>query len=569
MDYVVHWYGANSHARTIGDVPTIYVWFRLLFRDGQFGGLVYQRMASTFLGQLRIGSIWRNGISTHELEFDEFKFNVLYKRSNWDDVVWMQKHPGLIPADSYPLPYNGNDQSRLLRFHSDGKTLLVPCMEFFSRCYAHSAEVNRVLLTYGTPELEDRLMLSEPIPSLSDTRQIWIPPITTDADAHLLARMRYDEEMSKRLRAFSAQLDQELMASKRSLAFLTFGPWHYGLATLKVQGMNLGNGNFLALRIVGHTLPEDYPVHALRLHKETDTESELAHFPKLRREIHEVPEDQTLAVTQESMADQDTCTNVIKDPGIEILNTPAPVTTETVRRDRNGRTTRIPPAPSSDSAPGEIGGTGKGVASLHVHSQPTKPSEGAVLQLWAGLLYLQEANPGLIDSVGCCTPSYTFQGPPAVPKPSFRLPNIKFFRSVEDNKKTRLWLHRPGLSSARSVFIFQIKTANYTGYIFEVQRAVRQIEGKSGEKKTKEDNYCGLVAVPKDGCDLKSWFDTVLEVISWKCGIMKEVRPHIKHVTSHQSYYPRSQRDGDTLEGQATAFRALTKLGLLDLNYSK
>ncbi len=81
---------------------------------------------------------------------------------------------------------------------------------------------------------------------------------------------------------------------------------------LKVEGINLGNCSFLALRVVGHSLPEDYLVHALHIHKENDTESELTRFPKLRREIHEVTEGQALAVTQESMADQDSDINVIK-----------------------------------------------------------------------------------------------------------------------------------------------------------------------------------------------------------------------------------------------------------------
>lgn len=74
----------------------------------------------------------------------------------------------------------------------------------------------------------------------------------------------------------------------------------------KFRGINLGNGNFLALRIVGHTLPTDIPVHALRVQKETDRNGELARYPMPRREVHEVPEGQTIAVTQELEADRDT-----------------------------------------------------------------------------------------------------------------------------------------------------------------------------------------------------------------------------------------------------------------------
>lgn len=563
------WYGANARARTHGDVPTIYVWFRPLYRGREFGNWVWLRVATTFLGQLRIGSIWRNGISTDELEFDEFRYTGSYTRSHWEDIVWAQKHPELIPPDIYRLPYKRNDQSRLLRLHTNGKTLLVPCTEFFSRCYARSSEVNRILLTYRPEELDARLMLQEPIDSVPGARAIWIPPFTTDADAHFLARLRYDTEMSKRLRAFPGQLEQELIGSRNNVAFMAFGPWYYGPARLKVQGIDLGNGNFLALRIVGHTLPTDIPVHALRLQKETDRDAELARYPMPRREVHEVYEGQTIAVTQELGADRDTDIHVIHDPGIEILNTPAPVTTQTVRRDRNGRTIRTPSAPSSCSAPGEVSGTGKGVGNLQAYSEALPPAGGSVLKLWAGLVYLQEANPKLIVSVAWCAPSYIFQHPPAAPEASFQLPALKYPRAVQDIKDTNNWLHRSGLASSRSVFVFRIQTAHFTGYLFEVQRAVREVKNEAGKKENKEDNYCGLVAIPKNGCDLNKWLNTIFEVISWKRGVMNKVLPYIKDITSHQKYYARSKRDMQSLEGQATALLALNRLGISNLKDSK
>lgn len=524
-------------------------------------------MAATFLGQLRIGSIWHNGVSTDELELDEFRYTGSYTRSNWEDIVWAQEYPELIPSDVYRLPYESNDQSRLLRLHTNGKTLLVPCMEFFTRCYARSSEVNRILLTYRPAELDARLMLQEPIDSIPGTRQIWIPPFTTDADAHLLARLRYDTEMSKKLRGFPAELEQKLIASKNHVAFLAFGPWYYGPAKLKVQGIDLGNGNFLGLRIVGHTLPEDIPVHALRVQKEPDMNGELADYPMPRRQVHEVPEGQTIGVTQELKAEWDTDIYAIQDPGIEILNTPAQVTTETVRRDRNGRTIRTQSTPSNCSAPGEVGGTGKGVGSLQAHSVALPSAGGSVLKLWAGLVYLQKANPNLIRSVSWCTPDYTFQSPPAAPEASFKLPRLKHTRMGHEIHDTNIWLHRPGLASTRSVFVFRIQTPHFTGYLFEVQRAIREVKNKAGEKEKKEENYCGLVAIPQNGCDLRKWLHTVFEVISWKRGIMKKVSLEIKDITSLQKCYARSKRDEQSLEGQSTALLALEKLGITNLNY--
>lgn len=70
-----------------------------------------------------------------------------------------------------------------------------------------------------------------------------------------------------------------------------------------------------------------------------------------------------------------------------------------------------------------------------------------------------------------------------------------------------------------------------------------KLKTKVVRQRKKEDSYCGLVAIPKNDCDLPSWLNTIFEVISWQCGIMKNVLPYIKEITSHQSYYPRSKRD--------------------------
>lgn len=569
-DFVLLWYGPITPSRTDGEVPRLIVWFCELRADGNLGGWYSDEVAMTFLGQLRVGSIWRGGVSLEQAAFEERHFHVNYSEWNWENTVSISdRGSSLIPYGNYAMRFPNADRSRLLQFPSAGGMLLLPCMEFFARCYARTGEVNRILMTYNAAEASERLMLAEPVDAISGKWPVWVPPNVALGDAHLLAQLRYDTNAGSKVKKLSAKLDSQLRGNKQSHAFLPIGPWFYGPAQLRVEGVPLDNGNFLGLRVVGYSLPEKPAVHAFYLRREQDAEGETGSHPYPRREIKEVPDSEVASVDPMRSADRDTDITLLKDPAIAILGDAAPIVTEAVTKDRNGRTIRTPSAPSSTVAPGEASGTGKGIGELRANTDVMMAaSEGAVRDLWHGLVYLQKVNSTLIDSVSWYTSDQRFKGPPALPNACVPLPNLEVSAAEEEIKKTNAWLNRNGLPFARSTFIFRVETPQFAGYIFEVVRARRNIILEDGSTELKEESYRGLVAIPASNEDFESWLDTVCYAISLKRGMMKDVSRQIRKYVAHGDYYKRSTRDGDTLPGHATAFNALTRLGITDLKYS-
>ncbi|MPT04318.1 MAG: hypothetical protein E2582_08845 [Delftia sp.] len=564
IDYILLWYGANARSRSEGEVPDIYVWFRLIDQNGNLGRWFSLRVPMTLLGQLRIGSIWRNGISSRQLKFTELHFKGHFDASHWSCTTSPKDYgPTLIPEHNYCLPYGRHDHSRLLRFKIHDRTLLIPCMEFFARCYARSAEVNRILVTFGRKEAEERLMLREPVESSAPNRSIWIPQFTSKADAHLLAQLRYDQEIARRIASLPAFLDHEFKVRNQSIAFLKIGPWHYGPAQLKVEGVPLESGDFLGLRITGHSLPEKPQIHAFYIQRETQDDAGLSPYPLAHREIIDIPDDELIQVNMEQSADRDTDIYRTKDPSMEILGNPASVFPVAMKK-AGGKTVRIPSQPSDSGAPGETEGTGKGIGQLRNESDAILPSEGAILDLWNGLIYLKEANPNIINSVEWYNQNGEFSKS-SPPGSRVSLPELDENASEIEKDATCSWINKNGLPNPRSVFILKIETQNLQGYIFEVQRAKR----KDDKGITKEESFRGLVAIPATGSDLSKWLGAVIYAISAECGMMKKVIRRINPISLHTDHYKRTKRGIDSEAGHATAFNALEKLGIEGLAYLK
>lgn len=564
IDYILLWYGANARARNKGEVPLIYIWFRLIDQNGNLGRWFSLKVPMTLLGQFRIGSIWRNGISSRQLKFSELHFKGSFDASHWSETTSSKDYgPALIPEQNYYLPYGRHDHSRLLRFNTQNRTLLIPCMEFFTRCYARSAEVNRILVTFGREKFEERLMLREPVESSAPSRSIWIPQFTSKADAHLLAQLRYDQEILRRVAGLPAFLDQEFYGCNQAIAFLNIGPWHYGPAQLKVEGIELDSGDFLGLRITGHSLPENPKIQAFYIQRESGDAEGLSPYPLPRREIIDIPEDEVIQVDMERSADRDTDIYRTKDPAMEILGNPATVSPVAMKKE-SGKTVRIPSQPSDTGAPGETEGTGKGIGQLRNESDAILPSEGAILDLWNGLIYLKEANPNIIKSVEWHNQSGEFSRT-SPPCSRVSLPELDENASEIEKDATCSWINKNGLPGPRSVFIFRIATQNLQGYIFEVQRAKRKDENGT----IKEESFRGLIAIPATGSDITKWLGAVIYAISAECGMMKKVIKRILPISLHTDHYKRTKRGIDSEAGHATAFNALEKLGIEGLAYLK
>lgn len=109
-------------------------------------------LSRRLLGQARVVTIWENNRSRQKLTFETHDFLVDFHKDNWRynsfaKAAWNSKDPP-YPSNLYPLKYK-RDLNPLIEFGlQGGGKLVVPCLEFFSRCYGRSQELTRMLATY-------------------------------------------------------------------------------------------------------------------------------------------------------------------------------------------------------------------------------------------------------------------------------------------------------------------------------------------------------------------------------------------------------------------------------------
>jgi len=564
---VVTWYGAMLRSRTEGEVPRMVFWFYELDHHGCLRGPSETvPLAMSYLGQLRIGSIWRDGRSTEQLQFTRRELKCMYTQKHWLTTTSASEYHRestrwLIPADDYKLHYGKADRSRLLRFQSGGKNFLIPCQEYFARCYARAEEINRILITYDQDEIRKRLLLEEPIDTSADEWQVWLPREATGWDSVLLAYLRHDHRTWLNVMKIKAEYDQQLFGpSQNGVAFMPIGPWFFGEAQLEVEGIPLSTGEFLGLRITGYSLPDERRIVGLRDQRETSDDENIGKFPVPRNNVIEISEGQTAPTTERAAPDRDTEIHQFQDPAIRLMGAQPRLRIQRVPRSSRG-TIRVPPSKSEASASGEASGTGKGLARTRFVSAMKLDSWGAVDDLWTALHYLQEHNKDVLLELNCFDASHGFPTPPSKVLTYVELPEVER-DTPKLNRAQYLWLNKDSLPGRRGVCIVRVTTPTVVGYIFEVQRAhvKRTVETT---QTLVEESYCGLAVVPPIGANTREWMAQVMTSIVKSLGIMRDALKDIPSLYGED--YQRSFRKSDVKTGQATATNALERLGIQDL----
>lgn len=138
---VVWWYGPIFKNIRADSVPKIYIFLRPIDHENNLGEVVIREAALTHLGLLRIGSVWEKGVSNSRIAFEEKLFPVSFSPSGWrivslDDLHKAGRSLYTTFYDASYLPLDRKHKSYLIEFDlPDGKHLLIPCIEFFSRVY--------------------------------------------------------------------------------------------------------------------------------------------------------------------------------------------------------------------------------------------------------------------------------------------------------------------------------------------------------------------------------------------------------------------------------------------------
>jgi len=548
---VVWWYGPLEKNQRNKDVPLVTVFFRQLRADGTLSSFQAQvQVALTYLGLLRIGSVWEDGMRTSTITYPEEKFDLDFSDGGWRLASLLEDESlrelfSRSFADGYPL-YYPRDRNFLLDFRlQGGRRLLVPCMEFFTRCYGHSAEVRRVLTTYGWEEAEGRLF--KPVDELVEPRS-W--PVSLGQrlhkdDAVFLAHVKHSQYTRAKAKGVNAQLMAafEPFGDSQRYIFPEITPWFQGPAQLKAQGLWLEAGRtFLALRLTGNSQPKGETVVLNREQPGAaggrDGDDELGPDTAVR---HLRPLPEIVDLTSYEAPDHGAQPIDIEDDEMEILGEPRKVVDRKRAVDR--RLLRSIPSDQAIRAvsTGEPHGSDKGVGYGAIHTPIALESHGMLRDMWNAACKLRELAPHVVRSVGWFTPDTGIrhdQEPRLVSLEPFGPDDV-----VIDNE-VRTWIYYDwGAQILRGVLVMIIQAADKTVCLIEPQR--RPVKSRKDAGKVAEESLSGMVFTLKPQDDLGVLIRYLLEQMRHKKGRAAQVidalgweRPifAFKHGRAKESY---------------------------------
>jgi hypothetical protein len=403
--WVVCWYDQFRQNSREGTIPLVDVLLAKLHPDGSFNhGHSLKSFGVTGLGQLRIGSIWKNGVSSEEIKFREREFKVNLNERGWKFTNFRDPATAaLVPAGAFrPITH---DDAWLIQFElGGGRKLLIPCAEFFARCYGRSQHVNRVLTTYPESDWRDRLYVEDGVkPAPGDDWPIRLGRYVYAEDAVFLAHLKYDSMARRKAIDIYKQLDRGFRSTSTRTVVPKIGPWFSGEASILVQGIPYGSNVFYGLRVRGMSLPDGPTVVHAFVENENqpleEDQSDLSGF--VRRSQTPKQMGAPVPLTDDKAPQGGSEVADIHDAPFRIIgNNRKCVSAKSTSRSR-GRAPSADPFPATEFSSTSSGhGPTKGVGYGSIHSLIEIPSSGAVLDVWYGMLKLQEANRHLLKDPG-------------------------------------------------------------------------------------------------------------------------------------------------------------------------
>lgn len=567
-ELIVWWYGGIAKNYRAETVPKVVVFFRKLDQNGNLGSSVRMSIALTFLGLLRIGSIWKEGICQSEavIPEDHQKFNVDFTRGTWKFVSPSQAaqngNESPINQLDYPLHFP-HDKNWLLDFPlENGKNLLIPCLEFLSRCYGRSEEVPRVLVTYGWSKVLKHFYAPFDQPVTPNTWPVKLKRRMYNGDVVFLAHMKYDTYTERAAKEIDSQVEISFL-NKAPFAFVQVEPWFQGKAQVIVSGIWINNGKtFLALRVLGCSDPQEATILRDRENpNKTNGPAEGDNAGKAwdgapPRILKKPPE--IVDMTGDQEPDHGAATIEIEEPEFIVPGEQRVVID--VRRDR---TTTSAGKPGDGGNPGafssgEHHGTGKGIGHASIHAKAVMESKGMLRDMWDALLYLRKKNSGTIRSVEW----FTFEDGFVASDEPHLIGLHPFDADDKVEPAVRRWPFLDiSIPTIRGMLVARVTTTKDKQiYIIELQRRPRIKTDDQGNQTLAEDSFKGIVFKLNE----QNGFD------EWIKYVRSQVR-HVEGIVSHlisecpgfaDTFSHRRNKDGK-VSCEAAAIKALSKVGVI------
>lgn len=557
----VWWYGHVRKSSRDDAVPKVIVFFRYLDNQNNLGKITEREVALTHLGLLRIGSVWYKGACETYITHEKAKFDVSFSEGGWQLITLADlKNSNLSSeAEADITEYLSEKRSHKTYFINfflpNGKHLLIPCVEFFFRCYGSSAEVNRVLATYTWEGVKERLFKPLDGPPQPGTWPIKLTWRMYKGDAILLAHILYDPYAKYAAKEIYSCIEADFLEGK-PYSLLKATPWFQGEGQLAVSGISIDGGNaFLALRVLGSSQPDGTTIQRekeQRVATEEGKNSDDSIDPPSKRQpgIGEI-----IDLTDDIEPDHGASWLDIEEEKFTVLGKPREVIDTWRDRDSSSNSQRThKPGDENRFSTGEAFGAGKGVGKANLYASLEMESQGMLRDMWAAFRYLQQSHPNKIRNVEW----FTFEnGFSAYSEPKL----IQFNPIRDDTNITTSVKHWPFIDyeqqQLRGALVIRVMSDTKYIYIIEIQR--KQIASSADSNELEEETISGLSFVLNDDADFDEWLRKLLSEIRYKKGIFKKI---LNRCPGRADAFVHRRSTNDSVFCEAAAKNALRKMGL-------
>lgn len=496
---VVWWYGGLTKGYINKSQPRVAVLLReMISKDGFLGGFYTIFLNVDVLGIARLGSILafeKKGVATklyHRTDFITKKLKVDYSESGREYYsIGHHTRSGykfgyLIQKSNYPILGRYGTyfaDSWLVKFNlKNGWSVLVPCLELFTRMYG-SSELRRILLTYPWQQAETRLFNppEKPFPEEPDKWFVSLGRDMLNEDAMFLASIKYNKHVELISKSFEAQLQ---VIHQDQTAFIKIPPWNGNTGLLKFRGIKLDQSKcFLALNLDGFEYPDCPEIHYDRdqyenagLGGESQDGGENQGGKSRNSNNRGNPN-----LSQESCSDHGAGIVKIKEPELVIFNKPKVIAMRTGQT-KNGRSKGKPgesEEKGNDAVGGEPYGEKKGVKKMKLKASVALESQGRLLDTWNAFKRFQKENKELVKSVDYYVfdKGFVSDGPPWM----VSFPDISY------RSKGHAWTHIHS-NRNRGLLVIRVCIGQETIFVFEIEHKYK----RSGEE---EDAFRGFACV--------------------------------------------------------------------------
>jgi len=576
---MVWWYCGLYKNPKANSQPNVLVAFREQEDTGELSNeLIFRRIPLTALGQARVGTVWLNGICQQEAIYDTKTFDVDFSQGNWQitsfQLTTKTELTPPYPMSIYPLKYD-QDRNWLIKLdlHTGGR-LVIPCLEFFSRCYGRSGELKRVLATYpwrGTYGREDnRLYAPLDQPEENGKWKVKLKKRLVNGDVIFLAHAKYDRYTENKAKQIYAQIEAGYDPKDRFPTFIKVAPWFRGEAQIKVKGISFDEGkSFLALQIVGCSDPGGATIernrenrnNALQPADPEDQGNAWAGVPE--RKTVRPPE--IVDLTSDDEPDHNSGPIDIQDADFEVLGTPRRVIDFKNEQAKSSGGKKGSGLEADAYGTGEPHGDGKGIGHASIHARPVMESQGTLRDMWNALLQYHQAHPEQITAVEW----FTFEaGYQTATEP--KLIAVKEFSDAELASPwaptvTTAILHWPYMDSTsktelRGILVARVTVGNTYVHILEIQRRQRKKKGPDGTVKDSEESFKGFVFTMKKQNDVEEYLGEFISDVRYVKGIVQHL---VSTCPGDAASFNHSVSNDDTFPCKSAVKNALEKVGII------